>query len=165
MQLLCRRLKPNSFLVVAVSLLTGVAGRGAIPSLRTPAHTAGRFSCGLRGASNATYVVLASTNLSDWMPVATNRDAAESRTVDFPVPYPHALFRVQTLPMSGLAHALAARGQITISGSLDTDSFNSEDPVLSTDGQYDPAKSRDHGDVATQPELRNRALIWPGSLP
>jgi len=45
--------------------------------------------------------------------------------------------------------AMAARVNIDFKGNgVETDSFISTDPNYSTDGLYDPAKRRDHGDVA-----------------
>jgi hypothetical protein len=51
------------------------------------------------------------------------------------------------------AKAMVAKGQITLSGTTDTDSFNSMDPTLSTDGLYDSSKTRDNGDIATNGQL------------
>ena len=45
---------------------------------------------------------------------------------------------------------LAAKGQIDLHGNnVASDSFDSEDPNYSTGGQYDPAKTKDKGDIAT----------------
>jgi hypothetical protein len=51
------------------------------------------------------------------------------------------------------AKAMVAKGQITLSGTTDTDSFNSNDPAWSTNGMYDPTKTRDNGDIATNGQL------------
>lgn len=51
---------------------------------------------------------------------------------------------------------LVAKGQINLNGNnIMTDSFDSTDPNYSTGGQYDPAKSKDNGDVATNSGLVN----------
>ena len=44
---------------------------------------------------------------------------------------------------------ILAKTTITMSGGAYTDSFNSSDPLKSTNGQYDPAKRQKHGDIAT----------------
>jgi len=62
--------------------------------------------------------------------------------------------------------SMVAKGQIDMSGNnVKTDSFDSADPNASTRGQYDPAKAKDHGDVATNSGLLNslsvgNANIW-----
>ena len=45
--------------------------------------------------------------------------------------------------------AVLARQKVTLSGTMLIDSFNSLDPNHSTNGQYDPAKRQDGGDVAS----------------
>jgi hypothetical protein len=51
---------------------------------------------------------------------------------------------------------MVAKGQINMSGNnIHTDSFDSADPDYSTNGQYDPAKTKDNGDVATNSGLVN----------
>jgi hypothetical protein len=63
--------------------------------------------------------------------------------------------RVTTGKQGLFTKAMVAKGQITLSGNAETDSFNSEDPAWSTNGLYDPnpAKTRDNGDVATNGQL------------
>jgi hypothetical protein len=49
---------------------------------------------------------------------------------------------------------MAAKGQIDLSGNkLRIDSFDSTDPIYSTNGRYDSAKAKDNGDVATNSSL------------
>ena len=61
--------------------------------------------------------------------------------------------QITTRRSSLLSKAMLAKGQITLSGNTDTDSFNSEDPNWSTSGQYDPSKTRDNGDVASNSQI------------
>jgi hypothetical protein len=57
--------------------------------------------------------------------------------------------RVTTRQDGFIARGLVARDSIDLKGNgVTTDSFDSEDPAYSTGGQYDPAKNKDHGDVA-----------------
>lgn len=44
---------------------------------------------------------------------------------------------------------LMANGKITMNGQFSSDSFDSLNPSFSTNGQYDPAKNSDNGDVGT----------------
>jgi Tfp pilus assembly protein PilX len=45
--------------------------------------------------------------------------------------------------------ALVVQKSIALAGSSSTDSFDSTDPTKSTNGQYDPSKRQNHGDVAS----------------
>jgi hypothetical protein len=44
----------------------------ATPVLSNPSYANGQFQCFLNGATNASYTILASANLVDWLPVSTN---------------------------------------------------------------------------------------------
>src|SRR5213593_547117 len=67
---------------------------------------------------------------------------------------------------------LAARDFIDLNGNnIQSDSFDSASPLYSTAGQYDPAKRRDHGDVAAYFGLTNSlnvgnakiyGVLWTG---
>jgi hypothetical protein len=49
---------------------------------------------------------------------------------------------------------LVAKGSINLNGqNVRSDSFESTDPLFSTGGKYDPAKFRDHGDVASNASI------------
>ena len=61
--------------------------------------------------------------------------------------------RVTTRPHGLFTKAMVANRSITLNGGVTTDSFNSEDPAASANGRYDPAKSRDHGDVAANGQM------------
>ena len=43
-----------------------------VPVLSDPSHSQFQFQFYLDGATNESYVILASTNLVDWLPVSTN---------------------------------------------------------------------------------------------
>lgn len=74
--------------------------------------------------------------------------------------------RVTALKESVFMRGMVAKGQIDMSGNnVKTDSFDSVDPRFSTDGQYDAAKAKDNGDVATNSGLVDsldvgNANIW-----
>lgn len=58
--------------------------------------------------------------------------------------------RITTLSDGMWTKAMVAKEQIDMNGqNVMTDSFDSSNPAYSTGGQYDPAKARDNGDVAT----------------
>jgi hypothetical protein len=58
------------------------------------------------------------------------------------------------------AKAMVAEGQIDLLGrNIMTDSFNSTNALLNTNGKYDPAKTSDKGDVATNSGLTNSLNI------
>lgn len=80
--------------------------------------------------------------------------------------YANRRVRVDTRRQTSIHMAMVAKGQIDMSGNnIKTDSFDSADPNYSTNGQYDPAKVKSNGDVATNSELINslnigNANIW-----
>ncbi len=61
--------------------------------------------------------------------------------------------RVTTQSASIFSRGLVAKGQVSLSGGVRTDSFDSGDPNYSTLGRYDAAKYKDNGDVATDSEV------------
>jgi hypothetical protein len=63
------------------------------------------------------------------------------------------------------ARAMVAKGAIDLNGqNVETDSFDSTDPNLSTNGRYDPAKARDNGDVATNSQLLNSLNVGNANI-
>jgi hypothetical protein len=77
---------------------------------------------------------------------------------------PPRTIRVDTRPRPMFPAAITALGQVELSGNnLRTDSFDSSDPRASTDGRFDPGKSRDHGDLLTNGALTN-SLIQGGLM-
>ncbi|MDA1277130.1 MAG: hypothetical protein O2960_24210 [Verrucomicrobia bacterium] len=63
--------------------------------------------------------------------------------------------RVTTASQSMFMKGLVAKGSIGLNGSVKTDSFDSSNPSFSTGGQYDPAKSKDNGDIASVSSAAN----------
>ena len=64
--------------------------------------------------------------------------------------------QVTTVADAMFARGMLAKGQIDLAGNnIATDSFDSIDPAYSTGGQYDSAKTKDAGDVATNSGLVN----------
>ena len=61
--------------------------------------------------------------------------------------------------------SMVARGPIDLNGNgVQTDSFDSDDPSASTNGQYDPAKAKDNGDVATNEGILNALGIGNANI-
>lgn len=55
-----------------------------------------------------------------------------------------------------MTRAMVAKNSIDLNGqNIQTDSFDSGDPAYSTDGLYDPTKTKDHGDVAVNKGVIN----------
>ncbi len=64
------------------------------------------------------------------------------------------------LPERGWSFALGATAFIDLNGSyISSDSFDSGDPLYSTNGRYDPAKRKDNGDIVT-----SRGLLYSLSI-
>ena len=73
--------------------------------------------------------------------------------------------RVTTFSANLFAKGLVAKGQINLNGNnVETDSFDSSDPNHSTNGQYDPTKRKDRGDVATNSELINSVNVGGANI-
>ena len=64
--------------------------------------------------------------------------------------------QVTTLADGTFMRAMLAKNSIDLNGNnIATDSFDSTDPNYSTGGMYDPAKTKDNGDIATNSGLVN----------
>jgi hypothetical protein len=143
----------RAFLVLCVLVMGAARGAEPVcapdslrPVLASPRWESDGFHFRLEGASNATYLVEVSTNLRDWTVFSTNaggtwiamqpgRSQAYVRAVlDDPV-YPLFNFAVR------------AEG-VEFFPILWLDSYDSSDPRFSTNGEYDPVKAKDGGDLA-----------------
>ncbi len=70
---------------------------------------------------------------------------------------------VTNAPM--FAKGMVAKGSIDLSGNLiRTDSFDSSDPAHSNNGQYDPGKAKDNGDVATNSSVVDTLDVWNADI-
>lgn len=99
----------------------------AQPLLSAPSHTNGQLRFKLHGENKAGYVVLATTNFSDWTPVVTNQDLLSTRSLSFPATESRAFYRIQSLPTSPFAFAMAAKEQINLNGNdLLCDSYDGD---------------------------------------
>jgi len=109
--------------------------------------------------SNQPHVLEASTNLQTWFPVATNRETASSRILLLPSLGPRCFYRASVgRPL--FEFAIAASEGIDLNGNnIHVDSFDSEDPMKSTFGQYDALKAGDFGDIASRLGLANPSNV------
>lgn len=140
---------------VAASVLAITAGRGADlvcppeslrPVLASPYWETDGFRFHLDGASNATYLIEVSTNLSDWTVFATNAGGTWIRLQPaFPQTYVRAVLEDPVYPLFNFV--VRAEGVEFVR--VLVDSYDSSDPRYSTmNGEYDPAKAKDGGDLA-----------------
>jgi hypothetical protein len=73
--------------------------------------------------------------------------------------------RVQTRKPGLFVKGMVAKDTIDLRGNnVSTDSFDSTDPVFSTGGRYDAAKTKDNGDVATNSGLVNSLSVGNANI-
>jgi len=68
------------------------------PVLSAPVYTGNQFQFTLTGASNATYVILVSTDLVNWSSVLTNTSANAVRPISIPATGPRNFYRALLIP-------------------------------------------------------------------
>jgi len=82
------------------------AGTGASPLLSAPAYANGQFQFTLNGEANATYIIQASTDFTNWTPVATNVSASANRAItNIPATASRSFYRALTAAGSDLTLA------------------------------------------------------------
>ncbi len=73
--------------------------------------------------------------------------------------------KVNTSRSTAFVGAMVAKGEIDLAGNnVSTDSFDSSNPLYSTNGKYDSAKSRDKGDVVTNSKLVNSLNVGNANI-
>jgi hypothetical protein len=124
-------------------------------------------------SSNGTNVVKERVLAGNRYRVFINRDidppqvlaeayALHPRTGQF---LPPRSIRVTTTNESLFVKGLVAKGQIDLSGNrIKTDSYDSSDPQFSTGGRYDPRKTKDGGDIATNSSLVDSLNVWNAEI-
>lgn len=126
-----------------------------LTSLGTPVWTNEQVQLALNGETNVSYVIQSSPDLVNWIPAVTNTPAP---LIAIAAPDKAGFYRVSRNPLPLFIYAVAARSNILINGNgIMTDSFNSSDTNLSTNGQYDPAKTSTNGNVASVSGIVNIA--------
>jgi hypothetical protein len=106
------------------------------------------------------YLIQRSTNLTDWTPWGISRSGQSNRVISFSgsdLGPKKAFFRaVSTTHSPVFAGAIVAMDGIDLNGITPlVDSFDSADPLRSTDGRYDPQKASDRGDILSNDTVTN----------
>jgi len=128
-------------------------------TLSNPRRTGTGFEFSVSGPSNAVYAIEASSDLQNWTRVVTNRALGEVRMISLPASGQAEFYRARHVQRL-FTGAMAVRESIAFKGNgVHVNSFDSANPLASTDGQYDPDKMRDHGDIMTNSGLTNSLLI------
>src|SRR5260221_6755081 len=141
MQEFIRQLKFRGRAVLLAIMFAAIAGHADDPSLSQPVYRSGQFYFDVHGESKAGYVVLSTTNLSDWTPLATYQSVSSDRTLVSPAQNSLAFFKVQRLPLPLFRFALVVKDTIDLNGNnFLSDSFDSSDPSSSANGLYSPNK-------------------------
>ncbi|HEY0550092.1 MAG TPA: collagen-binding domain-containing protein [Verrucomicrobiae bacterium] len=117
-------------------------------------RTGRRFVFLLRCESWADYLVQRSTNLVDWETIGlshgfeTNRLFASTNSI---AAMPHAFFRTVRTDANFFGYAVVAKELISLgtNSTVTIDSFDSSNPLYSTNGFYEPTKRKDTALVAT----------------
>jgi hypothetical protein len=117
--------------------------------LSNPIWNSAQFQFVLNGQTNVSYILESSADLRIWTAVITNSDSQATRLVSLPASGSHGFWRVARVPGPLFVNAIAAWGSVTLGGADWVDGFDSADPNFSTNGQYDPAKRKAGGDIAS----------------
>jgi hypothetical protein len=133
-----------------------LVGALSAATLGNPRRVGTDFEFSIAGASNAIYAVQASSDLTNWTTVATNRQFGEVRTIQISSSAQQEFYRVRPLQPLFTA-ALAVHESIEFAGSgVTVVSFDSRDPrYFNPDGTLDPGRFSDGGDITTNSGLTN----------
>ncbi len=135
-------------LLVLLAQVQGLLAQDPCLTLGIPVWTKNQVQFTLTGESSVSYVIESSPDLLNWLPVLTNTDFNVTRTITNAAPDGTSFYRARRGPLPVFAGALTAQQGITEPGvGLMTDSFDSADPMHSTNGMYDPSKRKAGGDV------------------
>jgi hypothetical protein len=105
--------------------------------LTPPTVTNGTVQLSFDAETGVEYVVETLTNLQAWIPVATNSDPQISRVFDLGPAADVGIFRVTRKELPVFAAAIATVTSIDLHGQqLKTDSYDSSNPLYSTNGCY-----------------------------
>jgi hypothetical protein len=146
----------EGFLSAACALVLLLASQSASYAppndLSGAVWTNGQFQFTLNYWSGATVVIESSPDLVTWTPMLTNSDSDQHFPITVAAPGNMAFYRTvaNPVPLPWFPYALGTVGYINLNGNSQvTDSYNSADTNLSTNGQYDPAKASTNGNVAS----------------
>lgn len=108
------------------------------------------------GSINADVRFAVSFSSNVYGPIITATGFVNLASLDQPATWVRRAIRIRTTNAPLFAKSLVARNDIDIHGNnFYSDSFDSTNPLYSTNGLYTPSKRRDNGDVATNSGLTN----------
>lgn len=120
----------------------------------------GVFRVSRNFAGNAYEVFITNTSPNPWIRATGTRIANGAGGSDDV----RRTILVQATTASLFQGALLAKNGVTLGGTVRVDSYNSQNPLYSTNGRYDPAKARDKGSVATVVSNMVAAVVVGGSV-
>jgi hypothetical protein len=131
------------------AVLLGVSSvLAATPTLSDARLVTNQFQFQLNGEAGQAYILQASRDLTNWSGVLTNVLETNVGVFSLPATNTSGNFRAKVAaPIFN--HAVLAQYLDPQQYTVVSDSFDSADPRFSTAGQYDPAKRRDGGDIAS----------------
>ena len=100
------------------------------------------------GESGVLYIVEASADLQNWNPVWTNAGPALDSAIQFTNTIDQLFYRVSRGPLPNFTGAMTSKTTLSLTGNnLYVDSFDSGDPLYSTNGLYDFSSRKAGGDL------------------
>jgi len=152
----------RSILIKVIAGVSAVLGGGLAVEGATLAEwqrTGSSFDFRLGCEPSATYLIQQSTNLMTWQTIVRSGSGSSNRLLQIPASTgapANLFFRALRTNEPLFGFALTARRGIDLFGNdLSVDSFDSTNPAYSTNGRWDIAKRRDHGDVASGDIITN----------
>lgn len=130
---------------------------GQPATLTSPTYSGDQLQFNLEGDPYRHYVIQGSSNLQDWISLATNVSSAATRPWSFATSNSFGFYRSALYTPGNLANkAIQVAGSLNLGGNdFIVDSFDSSDPFLSTFGQYDLQKRRDNAELWLDKGLSN----------
>lgn len=140
-------------ILVAFGGARAIVGASESSRLYPPLLTNGIVQLPFTGESGVRYILESSPDAITWSPIATNSDFQISRTFEVSQAGDKEFYRVFHGPIPLLSAAIATVNSIDLNGNeLKTDSYDSANPLYSTNGCYPlgmPAMQKDKGHVFT----------------
>jgi hypothetical protein len=110
---------------------------GQFPKLSISFITNGQIQLSLVGEAGVPHTIVSSSDLANWVPVATNADNSSNRSVTLALSADVSFYRASRNPIPVFNYALAVQTYIQMSGNgVVTDSWNSHDTNQSSNGYY-----------------------------
>jgi hypothetical protein len=145
------------FVTACVVALATTASVGQAAELAQGHKLSDSFSFVLNGESNRHYLIQCSQDFTNWVTATNSISRETNRLLEVALPFPsRAFFRTVQTNEPVFPSALVARTVIDLYGNnLRTDSYDSGNPALSTQGHWDITKRRAHGDLIANGTITN----------